>query len=97
MRPKAADATRLNGASWAEMLKPQVKAVQLIPSDWALGWQIMHVPQGDLIGHSGDNTGFHCLAAASVPKNMGVVVMTNGENGSNLIFLRLTTDLLALL
>lgn len=97
MNPKPSDATHLNANTWSEMLRPQIKAVQMIPSDWALGWQVMHVPQGDLIGHSGDNDGFHCLAAASVPKKMGVVVMTNGENGSSLIFLRLTTDLLALL
>lgn len=97
MRPKSADSARLNSMSWSEMLRPQMKAQHMIPSDWALGWQIMHVPQGDLIGHGGDNDGFHCLAAASIPKKMGVVVMTNGENGANLIMLRLTTDLLALL
>jgi CubicO group peptidase (beta-lactamase class C family) len=97
MRPKSPDAAHLTNASWSEMLRPQMKAQHMIPSDWALGWQVMHVPQGDLIGHGGDNDGFHCLAAASIPKKMGVVVMTNGENGANLIWLRLTTDLLALL
>ena len=31
--------------------------------------------------HGGDNTGFHGFAVASVDAKSGYVIMTNGENG----------------
>ena len=61
------------------MLRPQVKVDDLI--SWALGWQIIHSEKGNFISHGGDNKGFHAFVVASVERKSGYVIMTNGENG----------------
>ena len=81
--PKESDAFRLNKESRKEMLRPQVKVAD--STSWALGWQIQHTEKGDLIMHGGDNTGFHAFVAASVERKHGFVIMTNGENGTQVI------------
>jgi CubicO group peptidase (beta-lactamase class C family) len=92
--PKAADAFRLNEASRKEMLRPQVKVdAYLYASSWALGWQVRHANWGDVIGHGGDNLGFHAMCGASVERRSGYVVMTNGEAGWQLIQRKLAEDL----
>lgn len=48
---------------------------------WALGWEIYHGPTGDHILHGGNQTGFHAFTAASMEHELGVVIMTNGDNG----------------
>jgi CubicO group peptidase (beta-lactamase class C family) len=95
MNPKPADAYRLNPASIQEMLRAHVDAPgQPIRSSWALGWQILHVDGKDVICHGGDIEGFHSLAAFSVPRKSGFVVMTNGENGTEIIWKRLLGNLI---
>lgn len=83
--PKRSDAFRLNQASHAEMLRPQVKLDPETRIDdatsWALGWAIRERPEGNLIVHSGGQTGFKSLAVASVEKQSGFIVLTNGEDG----------------
>jgi len=98
--PKPADANRLNSASRKEMLRPQVEVP--VPSEygfrasWALGWEVLHLKNGDgVIGHGGDNEGFHSLSEVSMTKKSGFVVMTNGENGYDMIAKRLQFDLIA--
>ncbi len=94
--PKPADAYRLNAASLKEMLRPQVKvSAYLFPCSWALGWQVRHSEGGDVILHGGDNEGFHSMCGASVERKSGFVVMTNGEDGWQLIQRRLVEDLVA--
>ena len=51
--PKPSDDFRLSAASHAEMLRPQVKVDDT--SSWALGWQVLHRENGDLLSHGGDN------------------------------------------
>jgi CubicO group peptidase (beta-lactamase class C family) len=80
---KKSDAFRLRKESREEMLRPQVKVSD--SSSWALGWQIQHTGNGDLITHGGDNKGFHAFVAASVERKRGLVIMTNGENGNQVI------------
>jgi CubicO group peptidase (beta-lactamase class C family) len=94
--PKPADEFRLSAASLREMLRPQVKTdAYLYKSSWGLGWQIRHAENGDIIGHGGDNEGFHAACGASVARKSAYVVMTNGENGWELIQRRLAEDLVA--
>jgi len=86
--PKPPDAFRLKSGTVKEMLRPQVDVpIALGPfrSSWALGWQILHTDNGDLICHGGDNEGFHAMHVASVNRKSGFVLMTNGENGYDMI------------
>jgi CubicO group peptidase (beta-lactamase class C family) len=82
--PKKSDAFRLNKESREEMLRPQVKVDD--SSSWALGWQIRHTLKGNLIMHGGDNKGFHAIVLASVERKCGLIIMTNGENGNQVIW-----------
>ena len=81
--PKKSDAFRLNEKSRKEMLRPQVRVND--SSSWALGWQIQHTDKGDLITHGGDNKGFHAFVGASVERKSGFVIMTNSDNGTQVI------------
>ena len=81
--PKPADSYRLTLASRDEMLRPQVKLND--SSSWALGWQVLHQKTGDLISHGGDNPGYKAFMMASVARKSGYVVMTNGDNGTEVI------------
>jgi CubicO group peptidase (beta-lactamase class C family) len=85
--PKPSDRFRLNLASVKEMLRPQV---QVESNDeysiaWALGWRIAHTKNGDLFSHGGDNTGFHSIAEASMARKAAFVIMTNSDNGPELL------------
>ena len=80
--PKPQDDFRLSRATLDEMLRPQVKVTN--DSSWALGWQILHQPKGDLISHSGDNPGFKAFTLASVPRKSGYVFMMNGDNAGEI-------------
>ncbi len=87
MAPKPADAFRLSAASLAEMLRPQV-TMQSGPDysiDWALGWRVARTPDGVLIGHGGNQTGFHSLSEMSLARRTGFVMLTNGDDGWKLI------------
>lgn len=77
--PSRSDAFRLKKENLEEMLRPQVKVAE--STSWALGWQIQHTDKGNLITHGGDNNGFHAFVAASVERKCGCAIMTNGENG----------------
>jgi CubicO group peptidase (beta-lactamase class C family) len=83
LQPRDGDPFRLGRATVAEMLTPQIKVDGAV--SWALGWAVAHPPGGDIIFHAGGITGAHCLAMASVPRQNGIVVMTNGQNGYKLI------------
>jgi CubicO group peptidase (beta-lactamase class C family) len=81
--PKASDSFRLREETRREMLRPHVKVVSgPYTSSWALGWQVQDT---GLINHGGDNDGFHCHAVASPPTRSGLVVMTNADNGPDVI------------
>ena len=80
--PKPPDDFRLSRGTLDAMLRPQVKLTD--DSSWALGWQILHQPKGDLISHSGDNPGFKAFTLASVPRRCGYVFMMNGDNAGEI-------------
>jgi CubicO group peptidase (beta-lactamase class C family) len=90
IEPRPARGFRLGTENVREMLRPHVKLEGPYPSSWALGWQIFH-NQRDFIYHGGDNKGFHCGALASVEGRCGYVVMTNGDNGPD-VLRKLVTD-----
>jgi len=83
IEPRKADGFRLSKETRDLMIRPQVKVDQT--TSWALGWKIVHPPNGDLIVHGGDNKGFHAFVAASVPRRCGLAFMTNGDNGPQVI------------
>ncbi len=47
----------------------------------ALGWQVMHLNDAIILEHTGSDTGFHSLAFFNPSSGVGVVVLTNGDNG----------------
>jgi CubicO group peptidase (beta-lactamase class C family) len=50
-----------------------------------LGWGIDSTITGDIVYHSGANqTGFRCYSQFNMQDGSGIVIMTNGENGSEL-------------
>ncbi|MCX6611856.1 MAG: serine hydrolase [Acidobacteria bacterium] len=68
----------LNRAAMQEMVSP----VGVGP--FAVGFSVAHEGQGWYFSHGGANWGFRCTLKAHRAKGYGVVVMTNGENGSQL-------------
>ncbi|HZI79633.1 MAG TPA: serine hydrolase domain-containing protein [Vicinamibacterales bacterium] len=76
--PKPADTFRLNDASRAEMLRPQVKKTD---TTWeGLAWhleQIQGIPM--LFSHAGEDAGYYCLTAGCTERRSGLMVMLNGD------------------
>jgi hypothetical protein len=52
---------------------------------WGLGWPLAHLKRGEVINHGGYNKGFHSFVEASVEQKSGFVIMTNGDNGGELL------------
>jgi hypothetical protein len=61
-----------------------------IKTSWALGWQIWHLDQGNVVAHGGDSNGWHSQSVFLPERKTGFVILTNGEGGLELIW----TDLL---
>jgi CubicO group peptidase (beta-lactamase class C family) len=96
MQPRPADSYRLNEANRREMLKPHIEVPEVPPpirASWALGWQIWHLGQGDMVLHGGDIDGWHSQSAFSPDRRTGFVILTNGENGSAMIWNKLLEPL----
>lgn len=88
--PKPADAFRLTKKSHDEMLHPQIrlKAGEKIDDAdaWALGWAVQQRKSGDVILHSGGQSGFRSLTMGSVSHKSGFVMLANSDNGGKVIF-----------
>jgi CubicO group peptidase (beta-lactamase class C family) len=52
---------------------------------YAVGFSISPDGQGWYFGHGGDNWGFQSLLTGHLAKGYGVVIMTNGDNGTALL------------
>lgn len=86
LAPSHADAHRPTASTLSTMLRPQVKIEGgRYPASWALGWQIFRNGDRDYLFHGGDNDGFHCFVVGSVAGRSALVVMTNGEGGTQLL------------
>jgi len=81
--PNPRDESRLTRASRDEMIRPHVKVDDT--SSWALGWQVLHQKKGNLLSHGGDNPGFKAFVLASTEHKSGYVILTNGDNGGEVI------------
>lgn len=83
MQPVANERFRLNEASTFEMLRPQVQVANKI--SWGLGWGIQHSSVADGFVHFGASTsGFQTFAIGFKKYGIGLVVLTNSENGLKL-------------
>lgn len=72
-----------------EMLRPQVKLREekIDGADsWALGWAVQERPTGNVILHSGGQSGFRSLTMASVERRSGFVIFTNSDNGGHVCY-----------
>lgn len=90
LKPAPSDAYRLNATSLKEMLRPQIRLTDSVW--WGLGWAIEHTKAGDIITHSGDNPGFKAMAAASLPRQAGFIIMTNGDLGFEQIIAKIVNS-----
>ena len=88
--PKPADEFRLNQRSLSEMLRPQINLPENEKIDgadaWALGWAVQQRPTGNVIVHSGGQSGFRSLAMASVERRSGFIILTNGDGGGKVCY-----------
>lgn len=88
--PVENDPHRLNRKSLDSMFTPQVK----LPSDqhidgatsWALGWAVQERAGGNVILHSGGQSGYRSLAMLSPEQRSGFVMFTNSDNGGYVIY-----------
>jgi CubicO group peptidase (beta-lactamase class C family) len=89
---KQEDGFRLSKKTVAEMVRPQIKlpdAEKIDGADsWALGWAVQERKAGNVILHSGGNTGFSCLTMASPRRKSGFVIFTNSDNGGKVFYSR---------
>jgi CubicO group peptidase (beta-lactamase class C family) len=77
LTPKPADDFRLNEASRAEMLRPQVKTGA---GAEGLAWNLEeHEGVPKLFAHAGSDTGYYCFTAASIERRSGLMIMLNGD------------------
>ena len=82
--PKGPDEFRLKPSTIAEMVRPQVETNNGYNTAWGLGIAIYR-PKDGILGHGGDNDGFHCMSLMSLPHRSGIVVMTNSDGGARLL------------
>jgi len=68
----------LSASMTRQMLTPQIE-------NWGLGPTVQGVGRGLRFSHGGSNLGFRAFLVAYVETGQGAVVMTNSENGENLI------------
>ena len=88
--PKENDRFLLNKKTIETMFTPQVKlpADQKIDgaSSWALGWAVQERSEGNVILHSGGQTGYRSLAMLSPQRKSGFVMFTNSDNGGYILY-----------
>lgn len=88
--PKENDRYRLNKKSLEEMHRPQVK----LPPDqkidgataWALGWAVQERPEGQVLVHSGGQSGYKSLVMVSPDRKTGFVMLSNSDNGGYVLY-----------
>jgi CubicO group peptidase (beta-lactamase class C family) len=84
------DPYQLNRKSLEEMFRPQVKLRedQKIDgaSSWALGWAVQERESGNIVLHSGGQSGFKSLVMVSLERKAGFVMLTNGDSGGYVLY-----------
>jgi CubicO group peptidase (beta-lactamase class C family) len=88
--PRKGDRFRLSESMRQEMFRPHIALPKGGEIDgctaWGLGWGIQQRPEGNLLVHSGGQTGFRSLALASVRHQSGLIILTNSDNGGKVIY-----------
>ena len=96
MEPDQADGFSFAAAMTDEMFRQQVRMDTRdvidrpgrrlgLSAHRGLGWVVDATITGDIVYHSGSNqTGFTCYAQFDRKEGSGIVIMTNGKNGSEL-------------
>lgn len=99
LRGAVADGDHLGAPFYTEMLRPHVRVNDSAPwhADWpkpdvverndvwwALGWGLEDVGPDPAFWHWGEGSGFASLMVASPRERKGMVMMTNGERGTEL-------------
>lgn len=96
MQPDKPGEYSVSGVMISEMVKHQIRVDTREVTDRpgrslglysfrGLGWGIDSTITGNVIYHSGSNqTGFRCYSQFRMNEGSGIVIMTNGENGSEL-------------
>ncbi len=92
--PKKGDRFRLQPKTLEEMLRPAIALEDPGAGSWALGWKLPPIPNRRIIAHGGANDGFHCWAVASLDRQCGFVMMTNGESGAEWLQKLITSDVM---
>lgn len=96
--PAENDPFRLNSNSIKEMVRPQVKLPKDVEIDgassWALGWAVQERPGGNVVLHSGGQTGFRSLAMTSLEKKSGFVMLSNSDKGGYVLYNEELTNIL---
>ena len=79
----------LEPATYEEMLAPQSDVPedgQLMPTSWALGWMVSTISASEtFVGHAGNNDEYRSLAGLVPQSGGGIVILTNGARGEDLI------------
>jgi CubicO group peptidase (beta-lactamase class C family) len=79
----------LGSAMRNEMIRPQVKLREekIDGADsWALGWAVQERQTGNVILHSGGQSGFRSLTMASPERRSGFVIFTNSDSGGYICY-----------
>jgi CubicO group peptidase (beta-lactamase class C family) len=90
LEPKPGDAFRLGRKMRDEMIHPQIELREGEKIDgadaWAPGWAVQERRRGNVILHSGGNTGFSCLTMASPQRKSAFIILTNSDNGGKVFY-----------
>ena len=100
MRPRAGNPSHLGADMTRDMLTSQVQVNDSAPwhkdwprpeiklddrVGWGLGWGLQRTTRGPSFWHWGDNGRYRAFAVGFPESGFGVVVMTNGEKGQQVI------------
>lgn len=65
----------------ARMVEAQVEVDDALDLSWGLGWAVAQEESDTVFFHWGSNPGYKSLAMGSLQHELGMVVLTNGDNG----------------
>lgn len=65
----------------AQMVEAQIGVDDALDLSWGLGWAIAEEGSDTVFLHWGSNPGYKSLALGSLREELGMVVLTNGDNG----------------
>lgn len=72
--------------SWQQLTTPRVIVRDDLGLSWGLGWAEERAPSGDVVVfHWGSNPGFKSFALVDRGRDIGLVILTNGDNGLELV------------